>query len=135
MIILIFKDQEKQQDDLLSDVADFFWNTGHEVDIADNSPTCFEDKNYFNDYDCCVSVIYNDDPGQSIFKIHEIAKKKYFDLYKIKHISNVLIFSNTGVYTDLIPYPHKIFNYKNLDKRSLELFFQWYRKLNLFIKT
>lgn len=131
MKYIIIKNQEKKGDDVLNDIAEFLWDAGHEVDLADRSQVSSENKKPSTCYDCHIAIIENHNASQCIVDMYRSVFKNF---NYCKNAGSILIFSNTGVYTDAIPYPHKIFDYKNLDQESLQLFFQWCRKISLFIK-
>ncbi|MDQ8141105.1 hypothetical protein [Chryseobacterium sp. CFS15] len=126
MKCIILNNQSKNEDALLSDIADFFWNSGHEVVLADGRSSSAECKRDLNDYDCYISIM-NDVATPSFFRNHRIL------LEKTKHL--VLIFSYEGVFTSAIPYPHQIFSYEQLNQNSLVEFFEWFKKLNLLFKA
>lgn len=132
MKYILIKNQEEKEDDVLNDIAAFLWDSGHEVDLADWTGACFENKKLHTHYDCYISIIKNYDACQSVLDRHRFVFKNF---NSCKKTGRILIFSDTGVYTDAIPYPHKIFDCNHLDRESLQLFFQWCRKINLFIKT
>ncbi|KQM34468.1 hypothetical protein ASE55_15965 [Chryseobacterium sp. Leaf201] len=131
MKYILIKNQEEKEDDVLNDIAEFLWDSGHEVDLADWTEACFENKLHTH-YDCYISIIKNYDACQSVLDRHRSVFKNFNSFRKAGHI---LIFSDTGVYTDAIPYPHKIFDYNHLDRESLQRFFRWCRKISLFIKA
>ncbi len=134
MKCIILNNQNRQENDLLSDIAAFFWNSGHEVEIADERPFATDSNTDFNDYDCSISISNDHFTPQSLFINHRISLKKYFNSGLKKKTGVVLIFSNKAVFTNAVPYPHQIFNYENLDQDSLAAFFEWFKKLNLFLK-
>lgn len=131
----IILQQEKKQDDLADDIANFFWDAGNEVHIASDCKSNFGSRHQSVYYDCSISIIHKDDPCEFLFEIHQEIFHKYFDINTTENKDTILIFSNKGVYTNTIPYPHKIFNFENLDQHALARFFIWCRKLNLFIGT
>ncbi len=46
----------------------------------------------------------------------------------------VLFFSINGVYCNVVPFPHKIFHFKELSQLELTRFFLWCEDLKLFVK-
>ncbi len=106
MKYIIIKNQKKE-DHLLDEVAEFLWDSGHEVDVTGRAQVSSEDNKLHLCYDCHITVIENHDAGQSVLDMHRSVFKT-FNSYK--NAGSILIFSNTGVYTDAIPYPHRILN-------------------------
>lgn len=131
MKYILIKNQEEEENRLLDNIAEFLWDSGHEVNVADDTEACFENKKFHIHYDCHVSIIENHDADRCILDVYRSVFRN-FD--SCKKAGSILIFSDTGVYTDAIPYPHKIFNYENLNRESLQLFFQWCREISLFLK-
>ncbi|WP_027388036.1 hypothetical protein [Chryseobacterium gregarium] len=132
MKYILITNQEEKEDDVSNDIAEFLWDAGHEVDVADTTQVFSENKKLHADYDCHISIIGNHDAGQSVLDMHRSVFKNF---NACKKAGSILIFSNTGVYTDAIPYPHRIFDYNHLDRASLQRFFRWCRKISLFIKA
>lgn len=109
-------------EELLYTIADFFWNNGNEVIIEDN----FIDKAYYNDFFLkkpWIITVNTDNFAETLTKIKVADQRNQFI---------ILNFSSTGVYTNLIPFPHKIYQYKKLNKTQLNRFFNWCVKFNLF---
>lgn len=109
-------------EELLYTIADFFWNNGNEVIIEDN----FIDKAYYNDFllkKPWIITVNTDNFAETLNRIKVVGQRNQFI---------ILNFSSTGVYTNLIPFPHKIYQYKKLNKTQLNRFFNWCVKFNLF---
>lgn len=114
--------KNNQEEELLYDIADFFWNNGNEVIVQGN----FYDDNYYSTFlrkkPCVITIDEND--------FSENQNQMVIDEREIKYI--LIHFSTTGVYTNLIPFPHRIFQFERLDKSELHRFFDWCVRLNLF---
>jgi hypothetical protein len=50
-----------------------------------------------------------------------------------EHAATTLVFTNDGVYSNAIPYPHKLFHFEQLDQAELGRFFAWCGKFNVLI--
>ena len=108
----IVKNSDYQE--LLYTIADFFWNNGNEVIIEDN----FIDKSYYNNFllkKPWIITFNSDNFLETVNRIKVFGQPNHFI---------ILNFSANGVYTNLIPFPHKVFSYKSLNKSQLNLFFQ-----------
>ncbi|WP_433900116.1 hypothetical protein [Sphingobacterium puteale] len=106
--------ENKQQEELTYDIAGFFWDNGNEVSIQSSyTPT---DHNY-RSADCIISLDNNSFSEQDILTTKPL-----------------IHFCHDGVYSNLIPHPHKIFEFKGLNERTLTAFFSWCTRLNLFKK-
>ncbi|MGK9118985.1 hypothetical protein [Olivibacter jilunii] len=133
MKYLLVGDNGQEEQMLLDHLAAFFWNNGHEV----YSRTSLGNEiNYQNMLTCCdyiVLLTFRDYPTASFFERGQ-AVYEHVGLTKKLHKKIMLVFSKNGVYTNAIPFPHKIFHFEHLNKKELSRFFRWGTKLNLFIK-
>lgn len=114
--------ENKLHEELTYTIADFLWNNGNEVIVQNNF---FDDKYYQNFLRKNPCIITIDDNNFS--KSEKWMKDNLF-----QNDEMAICFSPTGVYTNVIPFPHKIFDYNALTKSQLNLFFEWCMKLNLF---
>lgn len=119
------------KNDLFFEVANFLWDSGNEVALGKNR-ICDCEKMQHDDYDYTISLVPNNETVESLFKIHYTILGKYFD--KINNSNPMLILANTGIYTNALPYPHKIYSFEKLDKQALASFFDWCKKFNLFVR-
>lgn len=114
--------ENEKQEELLYFIADFLWNHGNEVIVQNN----FQDIEYYhlflNENPCVIIV------NEENFSVTENILKKI----EQKTDNMIIHFSKTGVYTNVIPFPHKIFQFERLCKSELNCFFYWCKKLNLF---
>lgn len=123
----IIKNEYPQTDRLLEDIADFLWNNGNEVFLRDFDEENYEDTS--EHYDFLVMIISS---GSSENELEMIRKGfKIKDSYKNDMI---LIFSENGVFSNMIPFPHKLFHFEKLEQDDLVNFFKWCSKFNLFTK-
>jgi len=135
MKYLIIENKEQEVDEYLYDIADFFWNNGNEVYLSNN----YNDENDYRDFvkhcDCVVLFVYGDCSLVSFFENEQHKLQREFNLEKSNSKKLMLIFSINGVYSNVIPFPHKIFHFNKLDQNELKHFFKWSKKLNLFDKA
>lgn len=104
--------ENEQVEELTYNVVGFLWDNGNEVSIQKRYTN--NDK-YLLEADCVVSL------ENKCFSMDNLAKSKLF-----------LRFCSDGVYSNVIPSPYRIFEYKVLNKHTLAAFFSWCKKLNLF---
>lgn len=130
MKYIIVENKEQTEEELHYDIADFLWNNGNEVYIRDYFAIDF--KKILKDCNCIILLVNN--VCSSDFFSDEVQKrfKKDVELEGYQNTKTILIFSNTGVYSDAIPFPHKIFQFEQLDQNELIRFFNWSRALHLF---
>lgn len=114
--------ENKFHEELIYKIVDFLWDNGNEV-IVENH---FFDKEYYQSFldnnPCVITIADND------FSATE--NKMRYNLFPNDKM--IFQFSSTGVYTNLIPFPHKIFEFNALTELQLNNFFEWCMKLNLF---
>jgi len=132
MKFLIIENKIQGEEELVYEIADFLWNNGNEVFLKDTFNIDISKIDGRNALDYCDCVI--------VFNSSKIAesKKKLFNRKDFELFSNhkrliVLIFYKDGVYTNAIPYPHKIYDFEALDKNSLIDFQNWSKRLKLFV--
>ncbi len=119
------------KNDLFFEVANFLWDSGNEVALGKNM-ICDCEKMQHDDYDYTISFVPNSETVESLFNTHYTILSKYFD--KIDNTNPMLILADTGIYTNALPYPHKIYNFEKLDRKTLASFFDWCKKFNLFVR-
>lgn len=125
MKYFVWINQESQYNDYNDDIIDFLWNNGNEVHISTNYSTV-DFEQIIQECDCIVLLNCRD-------ACFTEATSEFIDNVGIGNSQNsYLVFSNQGVYTTLIPYPYKIFNFNTLNKRNLSRFFIWSNRLKLF---
>jgi hypothetical protein len=126
MVYHIIENIGAEQEEFLYYVADFFWNAGHDVYIAGPNEAAFKRK--VREADCIVLLIPEQIDGNSA--LQHLAKILNSDFETSKH--NFLLFGHNGVFTNIIPPPHKIYPFNGFCKNQFNLFFQWTKKMNLF---
>ena len=122
----------QEEQGLLHEIADFLWNNGNEVVFANNVQSdCNKmDKPGQSDYyDCTVSLVDKDAPIELLFERQPQDHNNDQELNPKLSKALKLIFANKGIYTNAIPYPHKIFHFERLDRNALTAFFSWCKKL------
>ena len=127
MKYIVVENEGEQQNNLLYDIADFFWNNGNEVHIRSNY-SAVEFSKIMQDCDCIVLLSYQN----ACFKTVLEAFQNNDALEKSIHQKKILLFSDHGVYTNFIPFPHKIFHFDTFSKKELTRFFIWCSKLPFF---
>ena len=127
MKYIVLENNDQNENTLLGDVSDFLWNNGNEVFIK-KSDQCDP-----KDFDCVVLMIPGYFPSESLFERGREMLIENFDSGTSCNEKPMLIFSKNGVYSNAIPFPHKIYQLNTLNKDSLSAFFNWCRNLNLFI--
>lgn len=134
MKYLVIENIEQEADEcLLYDIADFFWDNGNEVYISNNYCNESDYQNFVKQCDWVVLLKYGNCSAMSFFENEQEKFQKDFKLEKSNN-NLMLVFSLDGVYSNAIPFPHKIFHFDTLDQNELKRFFNWSRKLNLFDK-
>src|SRR6218665_1377429 len=132
MKYLVIENKEKEIGGFLYDIADFFWNNGNEVYINNNYINLNDYHDFVKKCDCIVLLINNDCSAESFFENEQDKFQKDFDIKKGNTKKLMLAFSMNCLYSNAIPFPHKIFHFDKLNKNELNRFFNWSRKLNLF---
>ncbi|MBT2623493.1 hypothetical protein [Chryseobacterium sp. ISL-6] len=129
MKYIIIENKEQHDDELHDDIADFLWNRGNEVFIRNNTAIDFQNIIKYCNY--IVLLIQN-----SSSELHSERDLKgfirFFELENCQNKKTIFVFSNNGVYSNAIPFPHKIFHFEQLNKNELIHFFSWSNKFNLF---
>lgn len=133
MKYLLVGDNEPEEQLLLDHLAAFFWNNGHEVYSRSSLGNEINYQNMLTCCDCIVLLTFRNYPEASFFE-HGQALYQDVGLTKKRHKKDMLVFSKGGVYTNAIPFPHKIFHFEHLSQKELSRFFRWCKKLNLFTK-
>lgn len=111
-----------EHEELVYYIADFLWNNGDEVIVENN----FTDVDYYSHFlykKPWIVTVHADNFSKTVEKMKGDGITSHL---------NILHFSSTGVFTNLIPFPHQIFKYENLNTAQLSRFFNWCLKLNLF---
>jgi hypothetical protein len=56
MKFLLVKDKDECKQHILNSIAEFLWDSGHEVDRVSSDYRCIENREHFDDYDCIITV-------------------------------------------------------------------------------
>lgn len=134
MKYLVIENKEREVDECLYDIADFFWNNGNEVYISNNYNNEIDYRDFVKYCNWVVLLIYGDCSPVSFFESEQHKLQREFNLEKSNSKKLMLVFSINGVYSNAIPFPHKIFHFDRLDQNELKHFFSWCKRLNLFDK-
>lgn len=134
MKYLLVENKEQGGQVLLDNIAEFLWNNGNEVYSRNSFDNEIDYQNAMKYADCIVLLILSDCSAESFFEIEQKEFQKDFDLEKSLNKKFMLIFSIDGVYSNAIPFPHKIFHFERLCQNELTRFLHWCGKLNLFTK-
>lgn len=132
MKYIIVENKEQKEEELNYEIADFLWNNGNEIYIRDSNAIDFQ--NIVKNCNCIILLAYNHCSSELLTERDPNRFKKYFELENSRNKKTVLIFSHNGVYSNAIPFPHKIFHFENLEKKEIKRFFIWARTFNLFTK-
>lgn len=130
MKYIVLENKEQIEEELHYDIADFLWNNGNEVYIRDYYAIDF--KNIVKDCNCLILLDYRYSSSEVLLDEVQRRFTKDVELEGSQNKKTILVFSNTGVYTNVIPFPHKIFQFEQLDQNELIRFFNWSRALHLF---
>ncbi|MDQ0640264.1 hypothetical protein QF042_003829 [Pedobacter sp. W3I1] len=125
MKFLVVENKEQQQNEVVYDIVDFLWENGNEVHISSNYSEA-EVQQIIQSCDCIVLL----QDHETCFNKAKEAFQNNLALEKSTLKKTFLFFSENGIYTNIIPFPHKIFDYKQLNKNELFRLFFWCRKLN-----
>ena len=134
MKYFVIENKEQEVDECLYYIADFFWDNGNKVYISNNYNNEIDYQDFVKYCDWIVLLVYGDCSTASFFESEQEKFRKDFRLEKSNNKKLMLVFSINGVYSNAIPFPHKIFHFDKLDQNELKRFFTWCRKLNLFNK-
>jgi hypothetical protein len=132
MKYIVVENKGQKEEELHYDIADFLWNSGNEVYIRDNNATDFQ--KIVKDCDCIISLVYKRSSSELLSERGTKGFSKYFELENYQNKKTILVFSNTGVYTNAIPFPHKIFHFEKLDKNEITSFFNWSRSQPIYFR-
>ncbi|NGM65074.1 hypothetical protein [Sphingobacterium sp. SGR-19] len=132
MKYLVVENSEERVDECLYDIADFFWNNGNQVYISNNYSNEDDYWHFVKYCDWLVLLKYEEWSNVTFF---ESMQEKLKEDFQLENNSKklILVFSTNGVYSNIIPFPYKIFHFGKLDQNELKCFFSWCRKLNLFM--
>lgn|SRR5690606_6901445 len=130
MKYIVLENKEQIEEELHYDIADFLWNNGNEVYIRDYYAIDF--KNIVKDCNCLILLDYRYSSSEVLLDEVQRRFTKDVELEGSQNKKTILVFSNTGVYTNVIPFPHKIFQFEQLDQNELIRFFNWSRAFQLF---
>lgn len=121
-----------REEELVYEIADFLWNNGNEVFLKDTFNIDFSQIDGRNalDYCDCAILFKSNKPSESEKKLFN---SKDFELFSNHKRLIVLLFYTDGVYSNAIPYSHKIYDFEALDKNSLINFQNWSKRLKLLV--
>lgn len=125
MKYFVVENKEQQRNHFLYDIVDFLWDNGNEVHISSNYSEA-DFQQIIENCDCIVLLKYHEvdfDKAREAFQNNLALEKSILK-------KTFLFFSENGIYTNIIPFPYKIFDFKQLDNNELSRFFCWCRKLN-----
>src|SRR5690606_12048983 len=118
---------EPQLQELFYDIADFLWDNGNTVYLSNH----FDKDVVQRIIQSCDWVVWTDIQNTSFHKAKRAFQKEW-NLNTLFNPKNFLIFLKNGVYTNIIPYPNKIFSFETFNKDELKGFFNWCHKFHLF---
>lgn len=132
MKYIVIKNNNVQEDEMIDDISDFLWNCGNEVVVKDNTESPLYDTK--EDFDLVVLIISSEHSEKFVFETNTEVISEKFGLEECSQTKTILAFSKNGVFSDMIPFPHKLFHFEKLEQDDLVRFFTWCRKFNLFNK-
>ena len=128
MKYLVVENKEQLRNKFLYDIVDFLWDNGNEVHISSNySESDFQQ--IIQTSDCIVLLQYQEtcfDKARAAFQNNLALEKSFLN-------KTFLFFLENGIYTNIVPFPHKIFDFKHFNKKELSRFFCWCKKLNFLV--
>jgi len=127
MKYFVVENKEQQRNQFLYDIVDFLWDSGNEVHISSNYSDS-ECRPIIQICDCIVLLKYKEtclDKAREAFQSDHALDKSILQ-------KTFLSFLENGIYSNVIPFPYKLFDFKQLDKNELSRFFCWCKKLNSF---
>lgn len=126
--------QNDQYKDLIEEIIVFLWDNGNEVMVNENY-TELEFSQLFTFCNTCIITVGVQEMIDTSVE-DKIRPMKDLDANKTIFNSKNIHFSNTGVYTNVIPnaipIPQKIFAFETLNFTELNCFFSWCKKQKLF---
>lgn len=134
MKYLLIKDKGLQQQALIDNIAEFLWNNGNEIYVRNGLDSPQEYQDITHRCECIVFLNRSNDLMEAFFKD---VKNMLADGTQENNILNkkyVLFFSINGVYCNAVPFPHKIFHFKELSQHELTRFFLWCEGLKQFVR-
>lgn len=133
MKYIVIKNENVQREELLYDIADFLWNNGNEVLVRDyNEETNHQDT--AEDFDFVILILKSECSEKYLFERDFEMISKDFELENCHQKASLLLFSKNGVFSNIIPFPHKLFHFDKLNQDELLRFFSWCSKFNMFTK-
>jgi hypothetical protein len=123
---IILGDSERTENDLLYDIAGFFWDAGSEVFIRDKN----SEPGYpypAHTHHCVVLLIPDICFDECLFSTKAVRIYQDLEVDMVQGGQPWLIFSQNGVYSNVIPYPHKLIHFEKLARNELRHFFAWHR--------
>lgn len=128
MKYFVVENKEQQRNQFFYDIVDFLWDNGNEVHISSNYSEA-DFQQIIQSCDCIVLLKYQEtcfDKAREAFQNNLALEKSILK-------KTFLFFSEYGIYTNIIPFPYKIFDFKQLNINELSRFFNWCKKLNSLI--
>ena len=134
MKYLLIKDKRQQQHALIDNIAEFLWNNGNEIYVRTCLDKTREYQDIINQCECIVFLNCSNDLMKSFFNDVKNVLAECTQENNILNKKFVLFFLINGVYCNAVPFPHKIFHFKELSQHELTRFFLWCEGLKLFVR-
>ena len=135
MKYLLVEDQVRKDQVVLDSIAEFLWNSGNEIYASNHINNRSDYLSVADSCDCIVLLVFRDCPIGSIAESEQAMAQVGDDFGGILAQKLILVFSNTGVYCNAIPFPHKIFHFEELCQSELTRFFHWCGRLSPFAQS
>lgn len=134
MKYLLIKDKGRQLQALIDNIAEFLWNNGNEIYVRTGLDNPWEYQDITDRCECIIFLNCSNDLMESFFSYEKKIQPEDTQENNILNKKFVLFFSINGVYCNVVPFPHKIFHFKELSQLELTRFFLWCEDLKLFVK-
>jgi len=126
MKYFVVENKEQKRDQFLYNITDFLWDNGNEVHISSYYNKA-DFQQVIQSCDCIILLQYQGacfDEAREVFRNNHALDKSILQ-------KTFLFFSESGVYTTMIPFPYKIFDFEQVNKNELSRFFSWYERFGL----
>lgn len=130
MKYIVVRNKNVKHNEILDDISDFLWNNGNEVIVTESLGCYLYDE--LEKFDFVVLVVSSESVEKLVFESDQEITFKNFGVEDCFQTNTILAFSENGVFSNMIPFPHKLFHLEKLEKDDLLLFFKWCRRFNLF---
>ncbi|QES88586.1 hypothetical protein [Rhizosphaericola mali] len=118
---------------LQEEILAFLWDNGNEI-LMDSDYSKEEIFKHFRFHETCIITIGDNNLLYDSLELDVPNVKMEPQACFSTVICWNLHFSHSGVYSNALPYPHRLFAFKSLELSELLVFFEWCLKMRLFTK-